>query len=165
VTVVATAAGCALALAGCGFTGNSSASTSGDSDLALQFANCMRAHGVPNFPDPGSGGGPKIGPGSGIDPSSPAFQFAQSKCNKLLPGGGPSAAPAPTAAELHTALAWARCVRKHGMPNFPDPSSTAHAGLFFRAVVFPVGPEFNVQAPGFKEAQATCGRGPLAGKG
>jgi hypothetical protein len=51
------------------------------------------------------------------------------------------------------------------MPNFPDPSSTAHAGLFFRAVVFPVGPEFNVQAPGFKEAQATCGRGPLAGKG
>jgi hypothetical protein len=67
---------------------------------ALKFSQCMRSHGVPNFPDPdfsNSGGGIGIkisagnGPSSGLDPNSPAFQAAQSACAKLLhlPGGGP----------------------------------------------------------------------------
>jgi hypothetical protein len=50
------------------------------------------------------------------------------------------------------------------VPNFPDPSTTATAGLTFRGVVFPVGPSFNVQSPAFKEAQAACGFGP-SGRG
>jgi hypothetical protein len=53
----------------------------------LKFAQCMRSHGVPNFPDP------KVttGPGGnqeaylpGINPQSPAFQAAAKDC-----GGGP----------------------------------------------------------------------------
>ena len=48
---------------------------------ALQRAQCMRAHGVPNFPDPGS----PPAPGS-IDPQSPAFQAAARTC---LGGLGP----------------------------------------------------------------------------
>ncbi len=56
---------------------------------AIEFAQCMRAHGVPSFPDPifptGSGGARKASsPGpTGVNPSSPAFQQAVSKC-----GGG-----------------------------------------------------------------------------
>lgn len=84
-----------------------------------------------------------------------------------MPGGGPSApaAPAPSASDVHAALVWAQCVRKHGEPNFPDPSTSAHTGLFFRGIVFPVGSDFNPLAPAFKQAQAARGFGPGGGKG
>jgi hypothetical protein len=53
---------------------------------ALEFAACMRAHGVPNFPDPIFPGGgrveERIQPGSGIDPNSPQFQAASAKCGR-----------------------------------------------------------------------------------
>jgi hypothetical protein len=52
---------------------------------ALAHAQCMREHGVPNFPDPtfsADGGGVTISSGGrgGIDPRSPAFQQAQRAC-------------------------------------------------------------------------------------
>ena len=59
---------------------------------ALKMAQCMRANGVPNFPDPTVTKGPfggnaiRLG-GQGIDPQSPAFQSAQQKCGSLI--GGP----------------------------------------------------------------------------
>jgi hypothetical protein len=61
---------------------------------ALKFSQCMRSHGVADFPDPtfGSGGAVRIsigGPGkssSGLDPNSPIFQKAQQTCGSLLPG-------------------------------------------------------------------------------
>ncbi len=158
----------APALAGCGFSGSSSVSEStGSSGTALQFAECMRSHGVPQFPDPGESAAPAFGPGSALK-SSPAFGSAVTKCNKLVPGGGPSAsaAPAPSASDVRAALVWAQCVRKHGEPNFPDPSTSgAHTGLFFRGIVFPVGSDFDPQAPAFKQAQAACGFGPGGRKG
>jgi hypothetical protein len=60
----------------------------------LAYAQCMRAHGVPDFPDPvfhSNGGGGisislKVGAGSDLSPSSPAFQAAQQVCQKLMPG-------------------------------------------------------------------------------
>ncbi len=62
----------------------------------VRFAACMRSHGVPNFPDPqfqtGPGGGIGVrigGPGSGINPRSPAFQSAQKACGSLIGGFGP----------------------------------------------------------------------------
>jgi hypothetical protein len=155
------------ALAGCGFSGNSSVSEStGSEGTALQFAECMRSHGVRQFPDPGQSGGPAFGPGSALK-SSPAFGSALTKCNKLVPGGGPTAAaaPAPSATDLHAAVVWAECVRKHGEPNFPDPSTSARSGLVFRGIVFPVGAQFDFQSPAFKQAQAACGFGPGGGKG
>jgi hypothetical protein len=60
---------------------------------ALKFSQCMRSHGLADFPDPvfhSSGGGISIsikaGPGSDLTPSSPAFQAAQKVCQKLMPG-------------------------------------------------------------------------------
>ena len=164
------AVSCGLAIAGCGFTGNSNeaASSGGPPSPAvtsdfLKFSRCMRSHGVPNFPDPpASGGGIHISPGSGLDPASPAFQSAQTGCKKLLPGGGPKGPPpAPSASETRAALAWAQCIRSHGVPNFPDPSTTANFGLSVGGgVVFPIGPTFSPQSPAFKQAQAACGFGP-----
>jgi hypothetical protein len=58
-----------------------------------KMAECMRANGVPTFPDPDpETGGIMIQgePGGALDPMSPTFKAAQSKCNKEagLPDGG-----------------------------------------------------------------------------
>jgi len=57
--------------------------------LLLRLAKCLRAHGVPDFPDPTSQG-IRISPSSGIDLNSPAFLAAQKSCQKdsLTVGGG-----------------------------------------------------------------------------
>ena len=48
----------------------------------LKFAECMRAHGVPNFPDPKfpAGGGIAIGSPPSVAANSPAFEHAQQVC-------------------------------------------------------------------------------------
>lgn len=57
-----------------------------------QMAECMRANGVPKFPDPQPDGGIRIDAGSGLDPDSPTFKKAMDKCRSKfdLPnkGGG-----------------------------------------------------------------------------
>ncbi len=63
-------------------------------EQALKFSQCMRTHGVPNFPDPefprGGGVGIRIGGKQGgpsrIAPSSPQFQAAQKACQSIMPG-------------------------------------------------------------------------------
>ena len=54
--------------------------------LALKYAECMRAHGIPDFPDPDSQGNfdfavPK-GSSSGLDPHNPRFQTANKACQR-----------------------------------------------------------------------------------
>jgi hypothetical protein len=53
----------------------------------LKFAQCMRAHGVPKFPDPKAGGALTLGSKNGVDPNTPQFKAAQQTCQKLVPGG------------------------------------------------------------------------------
>jgi hypothetical protein len=58
-------------------------------EQGLKFAACMRAHGVPKFPDPQFSPGTaqlRLDRQSGIDPNSPIFQAAQKTCQKLMPG-------------------------------------------------------------------------------
>jgi hypothetical protein len=52
----------------------------------LQYAQCMRSHGVPKFPDPKPGGALVIGKKAGVDPNSPEFKAAQQTCQQLVPG-------------------------------------------------------------------------------
>jgi hypothetical protein len=66
----------------------------------LKFAQCMRSHGVPKFPDPKPGGALSLGVKAGVDPNTPQFQTAQRACQKLVPGGPmvagpPGSAPKP----------------------------------------------------------------------
>jgi hypothetical protein len=63
-----------------------SATVSGEAE-ALQYAACMRSHGVPDFPDPNKNGG--FSGTSTVNPSSPTFQNAQSTCMQLSGLGGP----------------------------------------------------------------------------
>lgn len=57
----------------------------GNSQL-LKFSKCMRANGVPDFPDPQANGGLIMGQGN-VDPNSPQFKAAMQKCQSLLPNG------------------------------------------------------------------------------
>ena len=71
------AVSCLISVTACGASGPSSSAGTGSGDaLALKFAQCMRSHGVPNFPDPGQ---PVGGPGSEVNPQAPAVQAASEK--------------------------------------------------------------------------------------
>ena len=90
----------------------------------LAYSRCMRSHGVTNFPDPSANGSIQLG--GGTNPSSPVFQSAQSKCQKLLPGAGfpsPGTTTNPSAAALAQMLNIAQCMRRHGIIQFPDPTT------------------------------------------
>jgi hypothetical protein len=130
---------CAAPLAGCGgsappaksvaalssATASASASpTSSQSAYqgALAYSQCMRSHGVANFPDPTvqDGGGVGFQLGSGIDPNSAQFKAAHQACQSLEQGGKQNGQPFdPTKIP-----AWVDCVRKHGVPSFPYPTNT-----------------------------------------
>lgn len=147
----------ALALAACGSSHQTSHTAGVDPGLAM--ARCMRAHGVPNFPDPGSRGTIEITPGSGIDPRSPAFQTAQQACRRYLPG---KLSPGPVSeSSMRAAFAFAKCMRAHGQSNFPDPIRTAQPGsgpaIVLRGMVFPVGAGFDPRSPAFRQAASQCG--------
>jgi hypothetical protein len=66
------------------------AQSAAENAKGLEIFQCMRSHGVTNFPDPSTG---PVGEqvinlhGLSIDPSSPAFQAAHAACQKFNPGG------------------------------------------------------------------------------
>jgi hypothetical protein len=130
----AAAIAAAAMIAACG---SSSPSSTGSSDsggaptvaqgqqmeqAAVRFADCMRSHGVPDFPDPATS--PREFKNA-FETKSPAFHGAETTCGHLLPGGGPrnNSSP-PSQAQMSAELAFARCLRSHGFPSFPDPTST-----------------------------------------
>jgi hypothetical protein len=144
---VAIASATALVLAGCGGSSNSSTGTGGSSSAAssgaaggdntkslagspstqaalLKFSRCMRAHGVPNFPDATNGGGLSL-VGTGVNRNSPAFQSASKACQSLMPGaGGVGASGQKSDLTRAQGLSLAKCMRAHGVPNFPDPDAS-----------------------------------------
>jgi hypothetical protein len=121
-------------IAACGSNSPMSSSASGSSgqssqarlqqaqQAAVRFAGCLRSHGVHNFPDPIS---PEDLKSSFAGIKSPAIQSAATACRHLLgSGGSPSQTAGQRRAQTVAALAFARCLRSHGFPQFPDPSST-----------------------------------------
>jgi hypothetical protein len=116
------------------------------------FSACMRAHGEPNFPDPGAQGTISINSASGIDPGSPKFQSAQHACAKLLPGGGRPPSPAQQAAMQRQALRFSACMRAHGEPKFPDPDFK-DGGV---AIRIGAGTGIDPRSPLFQAAQTAC---------
>jgi hypothetical protein len=88
----------------------------------LAFAQCIRRNGVPNWPDPNSSGG--FPPSSKhVAASNPRFPAAQRACSHLLPNGGNGPTPAQWQQIRNGMVEFAGCMRRHGMPNWPDPTS------------------------------------------
>jgi hypothetical protein len=87
----------------------------------LAYAQCMQSHGIKNFPEPNSSGQLTVTKGESLpDTNSPQFQAAAKACLSLHPAGvAPNAAQA--ALHLQQDIAYAKCMRSHGLTNFPDP--------------------------------------------
>jgi hypothetical protein len=112
-------------------TANTGGSSSGES--LVEFATCMRSHGVLNFPDSASFGSSasiraakgEISRITNIEGSSPTFQAATRACAQYAPQRAPLQHVSPQ--EMQKLLAVSRCMRTHGVPNFPDPNPTTGA--------------------------------------
>jgi hypothetical protein len=149
----AAAIAASAAIAACGSSSASSSSTSSSSGHvtdaqalrdAVSFAGCMRSHGVPGFTDPTSFGQFKHEVSSSVP--SPAFQSAAAACQHLLPGGGPHQSAAPSQARIAAGRAFAGCMRSHGFPSFPDPTSNGELSA----------PGINIHQPAFLRAADAC---------
>lgn len=149
--------GAAVLLTACGSRGSAGATASSNSQFAL--AHCMRSHGVPNFPDPtvssgGTGFSIVATPGSsavtvdGTMFSGPAFQSASTACGFVGPGKGPGI----TEAQKKAFIAKARCIRRHGVPSFPDPFF-APGG---HGVGINLGPGLSGDSPAIRHAAKAC---------
>jgi hypothetical protein len=89
----------------------------------LKFAQCMRDNGVDAFPDPAASGEltiDEIANGSSVDTNTAAFEQAISACKSLQPSG--FTGHRRGAQKQAIALRFARCIRDHGVEDFPDPT-------------------------------------------
>ncbi len=140
-------------VAGCSSSGCSSSAASARLEAdALKYAECMRSHGLTNFPDPtvGSNGLPTFNihasANNNLSPQSPQYQAAQRACRGNLPdlGGNTSAA------KEADALKYSQCMRSHGEPDFPDPNGQG-------VIQIPNATGILAEnSPQYKEAQQAC---------
>ena len=139
VALISAACSNAAAETGTGSSGGNNTATT--HQQAVKFAECMRANGVREFPDPDASGTltiDGIANGSSLDTSSAAFKQAIAACKDLQPPG--FTGHKRTAQEQENALKFAQCIRDNGVKDFPDPT--------------PDGPLLNVDGskPGLKAA-------------
>lgn len=90
---------------------------------ATAFAACMTAHGVLTQ----SPGGRSVI----MSDAAPAqANAAMAACRALMPGGGPPPlTPAQQAKRTQQLFVFAKCMRSHDVPDFPDPDSTGELPL------------------------------------
>ena len=124
--------------------GSPAAAGSATSSSAVAYSHCMRSHGVPRFPDPPSSGGLPKGSAQELGVAGSRFQAAQRACQHLIPATGGSAqqqeqqcfvahdcSPAVVHRLMNVMLRFAVCMRSHGVPKFPDPTTDSQGQPFF----------------------------------
>src|SRR6266568_8142725 len=89
-------AGMAVLVTACGGGGSSAAGGSSPYQKAVAYAQCMRSHGVPGFPDPDSKGNFILnGKEDHLGGSPQQNQSADKACRHLLPNGAPMTVAQP----------------------------------------------------------------------
>jgi hypothetical protein len=99
------------------------------------FARCVRSHGQQDFPDPQVANGTPSFP----DSAPRVLPVAQHACGHLvasIPSQFTSTQPV-SATDVQTLLAFARCMRAHGLHDWPDPNALGQ---------FPLDQHLRVQA-------------------
>lgn len=88
------------------------------------FSDCVRSHGVAGFPDPQAGASnAKFPSAQQLRVSTSRLGAAEKACQHLLPVGTDDQFPAAEVPLMVRAmLPFSRCMRSHGVPNFPDPA-------------------------------------------
>ena len=151
--------GCVVLVAGCGGSPSSTGAGSSASKASAQgpyaYSRCIREHGVTNFPDPhvvthaGATSVSQMIPQSVA--ASPAFKSAQKACQHLQPSA--QNGPGPDEGQQHkeVLLAFARCLRGHGVSDFPDPNGQGRLTL---TMISAAG--VDLHAPNFLTAARAC---------
>ena len=107
----------------------------------------MQSHGIKNFPEPNSSGQLTVTPGESLpDFNSPQFHAAAKACVSLHPAG---VAPAQRAQQLDKDIAYAKCMRSHGVTNFPDPDPSTGNSFGLQGI--------DVNSSQVKAADKACG--------
>jgi hypothetical protein len=155
--IAAIIAAVSLTLLALGWGNSVTARASTTPPSALAFARCMRSHGVHNWPDPERNGQ--------FDKTKTTLQrlgvlqsqlqTAQRACQHLYPNSGQS--PQSQDQQLMNAMFnYARCLRAHGVPHWPDPLAESDPGQP-NTPGFPRNmPNINQNAPQVKHAMKNC---------
>jgi hypothetical protein len=144
-------------------------------EAALQFAKCMREHGI-DMPDPqvSDDGGVMVqigGPGGeeGTGPDPKEMDAANKDCEHFMKDATTGFDP-PSEEDMkkmqEQALEFSQCMRDHGI-DMPDPTFGTDGGGFSVSVGSPEGgaddaPAIDFNSDEFKEANEACG-GPDGG--
>jgi hypothetical protein len=91
----------------------------------LAYAECMRAHGLPSFPDPQSDGTFDSNLADRGDFAGSRYLSANKACGHLE---GPQQTAQQFQQDLRQALRFAACMRAHGIANFQASARGAQGG-------------------------------------
>jgi hypothetical protein len=124
--------------------GNVSTTISTDPKQAmLAFTKCVRGKGVEIADPDGSGTPPNI-------PTGAAAEDAIKACQSLLTGGRPGGGEI-TAEQKGQILEMAKCMRKNGFPDFPDPEISSSGAVN-------LGKGIDVNDPKIRDAMGACAK-------
>jgi hypothetical protein len=152
------ACGSSPASAGPGSPASAGTGSAAAGSAAVSYAHCMRSHGLPDYPDPGSSGTLPKTSARLLGVSTAVYTAAQDACQNLLPEAGTSltnsslqqcylAGVCPQALvqqALSAGRVFAQCMRAHGVPYWPDPTVDAEGR-----------PLFNINVPRPQPQQVT----------
>ena len=168
-TVLALLAACSGSPSPAGSGSSPGAGGSARSPSALDYSACIRSHGVPDYPDPDSSGQLPKTDARLLGVSTSQYQAAQQACRHLLPAGGSlkqredqcmqtgDCPPALVQQMLAADRKLARCMRSHGVPNFPDPTNGGSSGPIFNITKAGISDAAS-HAPQFIAKLNECGR-------
>ena len=143
-----------LLLAGCSASGGSGAATtttSGQQAAAAvlrEFVRCARANGMPNLPDLRLDSNGQVSVPEGTPDPPKSVERACRSIWERLPASASGEQGRPPA-DMQALLRYARCMREHGVADFPDPEADGR---------FPLPPSMRSQGktPAFLRANQAC---------
>jgi len=154
-----------VAIAACGGSNSSGHGQPSAKSAKLKFAACVRAHGVPDYPDSGNIKYTKAGTlsvdGKPLGESSAVFDKALGECQKYELADQPKYSDAQLAKIQAGALKMSRCMRASGVPDYPDLKVARLPGGHGFGVAVPSGGKAlraEERSPAFKAANIKCSR-------
>lgn len=121
--LLATACGSSTASPSKSASAGTSTSAQAETSPVLAFSRCMRSHGVREFPDPPASGKLVVPSAQTLGVGVTQLQTAQNACRDLLPNGGSGPSRGEVQQEWSEFRSFARCMRRDGVPSWPDPSN------------------------------------------
>jgi len=159
-------------LAGCSARSGSTAATATTrpqdaAALVQEWVRCVRANGAPNLPDPQiDGNGQPHFPEGTPEPPDRALRACQPIVDRLPPAARGAETRPP--ADIPALVRFARCMREHGLTDFPDPKADGIfwlAGTNARREIYGTGATKQPPTPRASAALEACGfNGALRGK-